>query len=109
MRPSITVLAVGALIASACALYAIKYDTGRVAAEVSDLTDKIAQRQAEIAVMRAEKANLLRPARIDALVRAHLTTLSPAAPKQLGRVADLPWKGDIAAATSDLPPLALQP
>ncbi len=107
MRLSITLVAVATLIASACALYAIKYDTGRIAAEVSDLTDKIAKREAEIAVMRAEKANLLRPARIDALVKAHLT-LRPATPKQLGRVADLPWKGDAPAASTDSPPVALQ-
>jgi hypothetical protein len=106
MRPSITALAVAALIISACALYAIKYDTGRIAAEVSDLSGRIAKREAEIAVMRAEKANLLRPARIDALVQAHLP-LRPAAPRQIGRIADLPWKGEPPTASTEAPPLAL--
>lgn len=108
MRQTIVVTAVCAVVASACALYAIKYDTGRLAAEVSDLTDKVAQREAEIAVMRAEKANLLRPARIDRLTKAHLT-LRPTAPRQLGRIADLPWKGDAPASTAEAPPVALQP
>ena len=106
MHRSVTVLAIGALIASAVALYAIKYDTGRIAAEVSDLTDLVTKREAEIAVMRAEKANLLRPARIDALVKANLT-LRPIAPKQLGRIADLPWKDDPGAAVEG-PPVALK-
>jgi hypothetical protein len=107
MRQFIVLGAVCTLIGAACALYAIKYDTGRIAAEVSDLADKVAAREAEIAVMRAEKANLMRPARIDALVKAHLT-LRPTAPKQLGRIADLPWKGD-AQGAPDAPPVTLLP
>jgi hypothetical protein len=107
MRLSITALAVAALIASACALYAIKYDTGRIAAEVSDLTEAISKHDGEIAVMRAEKANLLRPARIDALVKVHLT-LRPATPKQLGQIADLPWKGAAPDQTPEAPPVALK-
>jgi hypothetical protein len=107
MRLNITALAVAALIVGACALYAIKYDTSRIAADVSDLTDKIAKRETEIAVMRAEKANLLRPARIDALVTAHLP-LHPITPRQLGRVADLPWKGDAPEAVAEAPPVGLQ-
>ena len=107
MRQSITLMAVLALIASACALYAIKYDTSRLAAEVSDLIDKVAARTSEIAVMRAEKANLMRPARVDRLTKANLK-LRPALPRQLGRIADLPWKGD-AAGAADAPPVALQP
>ncbi len=107
MHRSVTVLAIGAAIASAVALYAVKYDTSRIAAEVSDATDQVAKRETEIAVMRAEKANLMRPARIDTLVKANLT-LRPIAPKQLGRVADLPWKGDVPGA-ADAPPVKLQP
>jgi cell division protein FtsL len=107
MHRSITVLALGALIASAGALYAIKYDTAKIAADVTDLTDKVAKREAEIAVMRAEKANLLRPARIDALVKANLT-LRPIAPKQLGRIADLPWKDEAAGSLADGPPVGLK-
>ena len=106
MHRSVTVVAFGALIGSAVALYVIKYETGRIAAEVSDLTDQVAKRDAEIAVMRAEKANLLRPARIDALVKANLT-LRPIAPKQLGRIADLPWKDDTGAANEG-PPVTLK-
>ena len=63
--------------------------------------------EADIAVMRAEKANLLRPARIDALVKANLA-LRPIAPKQLGRIADLPWKDDAQSVQVDGPPLALK-
>lgn len=108
MRKLITISAFVALVASACALYAITYDTGRLTGEVADLNARIAAREAELAVLTAEKANLTRPARIDRLVRAHLTTLRPTAPKQLGTIADLPWRGD-AAAAKDAPPLVLQP
>lgn len=108
MRKLITISAFVALVASAFALYAITYDTGRLTGEVADLNARIAAREAELAVLTAEKANLTRPARIDRLVRAHLTTLRPTAPKQLGTIADLPWRGD-AAAAKDAPPLVLQP
>ena len=107
MRQIVTVSAFAALVASAFALYAITYDSGRLSAEVSELNAKIAAREAELAVLTAEKANLTRPARIDRLVRAHLTTLRPTNPKQLGTIADLPWRGD--AAAKDAPPVALQP
>lgn len=108
MRQIIPLVAVAAFVASACALYVIKYDTARVGTEVTDLTGKVAAREAEIALLRAEKANLLRPARIDRLVKAHLT-LRPTMPKQLGRIADLPWRGEAPGSVADGPPVAPQP
>ena len=53
MHRSVTVLAIGAAIASAVALYAVKYDTSRIAAEVSDATDQVAKRETEIEIGRA--------------------------------------------------------
>ena len=109
MRKIVTVSAFAALVACAFALYAIKYDTSRLNAEVTELEAKIAAREAELAVLTAEKANLTRPARIDRLVRAHLGTLRPTYPRQLGTIADLPWRGDAAAGAKDAPPVTLQP
>ena len=107
MRKIVAVSAFVALVVSAFALYAITYDTGRLSDEVGELNAKIAAREAELAVLTAEKANLTRPARIDRLVRAHLTTLRPTNPRQLGTIAELPWRGE--AILKDAPPVALQP
>ena len=108
MRSAITAFAFGALIVSAFALYAISYDTGRLNGDVSVLVDKVAADAAEIAVVRAEKANLTRPARIDRLVQANLK-LHPRLPGQLRRIADLPWRGEAADTPKDAPPVVLQP
>ena len=108
MRSAITAIAVGVLMLSAFALYAISYDTGRLSTEVSALNDKVAAETEEIAVLRAEKANLTRPARVDRLVKANLK-LHPLQPGQLGRVADLPWRGEAPDAQKDGPPVVLQP
>jgi len=108
MRSAITALAVIALVGSAFALYTITYDTGRLSLDVGALADKVAADEAEIAVLRAEKANLTRPARIDRLTRANFK-LHPVLPAQLGRVADLPWRGEQPGVTKDAPPVVLQP
>lgn len=108
MRNAITAFAVFALIASAFGLYSITYDTTRLGNTVAALTDKAAAVEAEIAVLRAEKANLTRPARIDRLTKANLK-LHPLQPNQLGRVADLPWRGDTPGSAKEAPPLMLQP
>jgi len=108
MRNAITAFAVVALIGSAFALYAISYDTGRLNTDVSELADKVAASQAEIAVLHAEKANLTRPARIDRLTKANLK-LHPILPAQLGRVADLPWRDEQPGTARDAPPMVLQP
>ena len=108
MRSAITAFAVLALVASAFALYTITYDTGRLSNEVAALSDKVAADTAEIAVQRAEKANLTRPARIDRLTKANLK-LHPLQPSQLGRIADLPWRGEAPGIPKDAPPVALQP
>ena len=108
MRQFVTVSAFVALLASACALYAVSYDTGRLSQEVGELADRLAARQAEIAGLRAGKASLLRPGRIDRLVKAHLA-LRPVAPAQLGSIAGLPWHGEAAGQGPEAPPVALQP
>lgn len=108
MRNIVTISAFLALVVSAFALYAIKYDTSRLGAEVTELSGAVSGRETEIAVLRAEKANLTRPARIDRLTKANLA-LRPTAPKQLGTIADLPWRGDVPAGGKDAPPVMLQP
>ena len=106
MRRALTALSVFALIASAIALYAIKYDTARLHADVANLSELVTARETEIAVMRADKANLLRPGRIESLAKKH-TTLRPADPKQFGRVADLPWKDDAPSRGAEAVPQAV--
>jgi cell division protein FtsL len=108
MRNVITAFAIVAAIGSAFALYAITYDTGRLSGTVGQLSDNVAADEAEIAVLRAEKANLTRPARIDRLVKANLK-LHPIQPGQLGQIADLPWRGEASGPAKDVPPVALQP
>ena len=108
MRSAITAIAICALALSAFALYAVSYDTNRLNAEVSALASKVAAANADIAVLRAERANLTRPARIDRLVKANLN-LHPLQPAQLGRIADLPWRGEVPDSQKDAPPVALQP
>jgi cell division protein FtsL len=57
-------------VASAFALYALKYDTRRLELEVQAQERTVEKLQAEIGVLKAEYAHLARPERIEPLARA---------------------------------------
>ncbi|MDX2158610.1 MAG: hypothetical protein SFW09_19085 [Hyphomicrobiaceae bacterium] len=78
-------LGAGAMtIAAAVALYAMKFDTRRVEGEVHGLERAIEKAASDIAVLKAERAYLGRPDRIDTLARG--MGLGPARETQYRRL-----------------------
>lgn len=64
-------VAAGVLVlASAAALYVVKYDARRLEADVNRREQAIERAQSDIAILKAERAYLARPERIEALARA---------------------------------------
>jgi len=78
-------------LASAFLLYGLNYDTRRIEAELHALDRSADRARADIAILRAERAHLARPERIEPLARAQ--GLRPAAPAQLGETADVAAMG----------------
>jgi len=62
-------LSVAAALVSAFALYAVSYQTRRNATANQDAAEKIQQLERAIAILRAERAYLMRPDRIEPLAR----------------------------------------
>lgn len=56
-------------LACAVALYAIKYDTRRLELEVSRLERTLEKAENDVTVLKAERAHLSRPDRLEALAR----------------------------------------
>jgi cell division protein FtsL len=75
-------------LASAFALYALKYDTRRMEARVRTLERTVQDVQAEIARLQAEHAHLARPERIEPMARA--LGLAPIGPRQYLRIGTRP-------------------
>jgi|RhiMethySRZTD1v2_1073278.scaffolds.fasta_scaffold2054434_2 cell division protein FtsL len=71
-------------LASAFALYALKYDTRRTEARVQGLERSVDKLEGEIARLMAEHAHLARPERIEPMARA--LGLAPIVPRQYLRV-----------------------
>jgi len=67
-------------LASAFLLYGLNYDTRRIAARVAKQERKAEVARNDIAVLKAERAHLARPARIEPIARGQ--GLGPVAPKQ---------------------------
>ena len=63
-------IAVFATLASAFALYAVNYETRRLAEEVRQRELKIEKAHRDIAILKAERAHLARPERIGEYARA---------------------------------------
>lgn len=68
-------------LASAFLLYGINYDTRRFEDRLRDQARAIEEARRDIAVLKAERAHLARPERIEPLARAH--GLRPATERQL--------------------------
>ena len=79
----LTPLAIALALVSAFMLYAIKYDTRTVEARVQANERAIDKATSDIAVLRAERAHLARPDRIEPLARA--LGLAPPAARQIVR------------------------
>jgi cell division protein FtsL len=71
-------------VASAAALYSFKHDTRRLEAEVQATERAIDRAESDIAALKAERAWLGRPGRIDKLAREQ--GLEPIQAEQYGRV-----------------------
>lgn len=99
MRYRLMFAVLGLMLASAFGLYAVKYDAKQLDERVHRLQRQIEATEAAIAVLTAERANLTRPELIERQARAHLQ-LTPLKPDQLGTIAELPWREDLAAAVT---------
>ena len=71
-------------LASAFALYALKYDTRRMEVRVQGLERSLEQAREDIALLKAKHSHLARPERIEPLARA--LGLAPIGPRQYLRV-----------------------
>ncbi len=69
MLRSINVVLVLAVATAAFALYAVKYDTRRIEADVHQAERRLERLEDDIAVLKAERAHLARPERIEKLAR----------------------------------------
>lgn len=76
------------VIGAACALYALKYDTRKIETLVQQQERMAEALEADIAALKAERAYLGRPERIEALARAQ--GLAPARESQYLRIGEVP-------------------
>lgn len=88
---ALTILSVVVAIASAFLLYGVSYDTHRIEARVHAQERAAEKARSDIAVLKAERAHLARPERIEPLARA--LGLAPVTEKQLGRAGFGPATG----------------
>jgi cell division protein FtsL len=88
MARLLAILAGLATIAAATVLHALKHDTRRIEGEVQAIERAIAKAESDIAGLKAERAWLGRPERIDSLAREQ--GLGPIRPQQYGRVGGKP-------------------
>lgn len=78
---SLTAVSVFLALASALLLYGLSYDTRLIEAEVQTAERQSERLRSDIAVMRAERAHLSRPERIEPMARA--LGLRPTEPRQI--------------------------
>ncbi len=80
-------LLIGSMAAAAAVTYQIKHDTDNKAAEVRRLEAEIKLEKDTIDLLRADRALLTQPNRLDRLVKTYATELQlqPTAPTQLAR------------------------
>jgi len=90
MNRASTIAAAGTLL-SVFLVYALKYDTRELENRVHALERQIERAAADISVLTAEQAHLLRPERVDRLARARLG-LRPIEPGQFIAIDALPLR-----------------
>jgi cell division protein FtsL len=91
MHRTVNLVLLLAAVASAFALYDIKYDTRRMEARVRELERRVQEVQGDIARLKAERAHLARPERLEPMARA--LGLAPIAPGQYLRIRAKPHDG----------------
>jgi len=85
----IEVMMIAATIVVAIALFAVKYDTGKLAGEIAGLNRQIAKEREAIGILRAEWSLLNQPDRIQKLASKHLN-LAPVSAAQIKTLSDVP-------------------
>jgi cell division protein FtsL len=88
MHRTINLILLLLALASAFALYVLKYDTRRMEARVQGLERSVDKLEGEIARLKGEHAHLARPERIEPMARA--LGLAPIGPRQYLRVSGRP-------------------
>ena len=91
MLRSLNLLAAALVAVAAASLYAIKYDARRIEARVQSDERRLERLEDDIAVLKAERAHLARPERIEALAR-NLGLATPSE-RQLIRLETLTHQG----------------
>ena len=86
MARLVNVAAVFLMLGSACALYGLKYETRRLETRVNAQERAAEKAERDIAVLKAERAYLGRPERIEALVR--MQGLEPVRERQYARIGE---------------------
>lgn len=86
---TLTIVAIAGMLCSAFALYGVKYDTRRLQTRVLEQERRIERTVTDIAILRAERAHLSRPDRLQKLAREKLG-LRTAKPAQFVRGTELP-------------------
>lgn len=84
MHRTVNLILMLVAVASAFALYVLKYDTRRMEARVQALERAVARLQGETALLEAQHAHLARPERIEPMARA--VGLAPIGPRQYLRL-----------------------
>ncbi len=79
-----------AVIGAAAFVYDIKYRTGRLARETTQLENSIHEEENTIVTLRAEWSALNQPSRLQALARRHLPEYQNLAVKQMAYAYELP-------------------
>jgi hypothetical protein len=89
-------LMIGAMLTAATVTYQIKHNTDNKAAEVRRLEAEIKLEKDTIDLLKADRALLTQPNRLERLVQAYATELQlvPTEPTQLARPVELPMPKD---------------
>ena len=88
---TLTLLAFACLLSSAFVLYNVKYDTQRLQARIQEQERRIERTVTDIAILKAERAHLSRPERLERLAREELGLRAPK-PGQFVRGRDIPMR-----------------
>lgn len=87
------ILMVAVTLVASVSVYALKYDSGRNAAEIKRLNDEIADEKQALSVLKAEWSLLNQPDRLQRLADKYLD-LKPLTPVQTATIMSIPRRPD---------------